>query len=42
VSEAGKFITPELHDMYPFLNADELKAVADSAIRIRAETYGKS
>lgn len=36
VDENGKFITPELDDMYPFHPPAELKAVADSALTIRA------
>jgi acetolactate synthase-1/2/3 large subunit len=36
VDEYGKFSTPELDDMHPFLPAAELKAVADSALAIRA------
>jgi acetolactate synthase-1/2/3 large subunit len=38
VDENGKFITPELDDMHPFLPPAELRAVADSALRIRATT----
>lgn len=36
VDENGKFITPELDDMHPFLAPTELKAVSDSAKAIRA------
>ncbi len=36
VDESGKFVTPELDDMHPFLDPVELKAVADSASAIRA------
>jgi acetolactate synthase-1/2/3 large subunit len=31
VDEHGRFLTPELDDMHPFLPADELQAVRDSA-----------
>ncbi|RTL42083.1 MAG: thiamine pyrophosphate-binding protein [Burkholderiales bacterium] len=31
VDEQGRFLTPELDDMHPFLPADELQAVRDSA-----------
>lgn len=37
VDEQGKFVTPELDDMYPFLAPDTLKAVRESARSIRAE-----
>jgi acetolactate synthase-1/2/3 large subunit len=36
VDENGKFSTPELDDMHPFLPPSELKSVADSALTIRA------
>jgi len=36
VDEGGQFITPELDDMHPFLDRDELKLVSDSANAIRA------
>ena len=36
VDENGKFITPELDDMHPFLPLGELRAVADSALAIRS------
>jgi acetolactate synthase-1/2/3 large subunit len=36
VDENGKFSTPELDDMHPFLPPTELKAVADSALTIRS------
>ena len=36
VDENGKFITPELDDMHPFLPPAELKAVAESALAIQA------
>jgi acetolactate synthase-1/2/3 large subunit len=36
VDENGKFITPELDDMHPFLDPTELKFVADSARAIQA------
>ncbi len=36
VDENGKFVTPELDDMHPFLDPVELKAVADSARAIQA------
>lgn len=38
VDENGKFSTPELDDMHPFLPHGELKAVADSALTIQATT----
>ncbi len=37
VGEDGKFITPELDDMHPFLKPGEVQAVAASAARIRAQ-----
>ncbi len=36
VDEGGQFITPELDDMHPFLDRDELKLISDSAKAIRA------
>jgi acetolactate synthase-1/2/3 large subunit len=36
VDENGKFITPELDDMHPFLERAELQLVAKSALAIRA------
>jgi acetolactate synthase-1/2/3 large subunit len=36
VDENGKFITPELDDMHPFLERAELQSVAKSALAIRA------
>jgi acetolactate synthase-1/2/3 large subunit len=36
VDENGKFITPELDDMHPFLDPTELQAVSDSAQAIKA------
>jgi acetolactate synthase-1/2/3 large subunit len=36
VDENGKFTTPELDDMHPFLPPTELKAVAKSALAIRS------
>lgn len=36
VDESGKFVTPELDDMHPFLDPAELKAVAASARAIQA------
>jgi len=36
VDENGKFSTPELDDMHPFLDPSELKRVADSAFAVRA------
>jgi len=38
VDENGKFITPELDDMHPFLERAELQSVAKSALAIRATT----
>lgn len=38
VDEYGKFVTPELDDMHPFLDPAEIRAVADSAGLIRAVT----
>lgn len=38
VDEKGKFVTPELDDMHPFLERAELQAVSDSASAIRALT----
>ena len=39
VDEKGKFITPELDDMHPFLERDELQSVSASASIIRAVTF---
>lgn len=36
LDENGKFITPELDDMHPFLERAELQSVAKSALAIRA------
>ncbi len=36
VDENGKFSTPELDDMHPFLPPTELRAIADSALTIRS------
>jgi acetolactate synthase I/II/III large subunit len=36
VDESGKFVTPELDDMHPFLDLTELQAVSDSAQAIKA------
>ena len=36
VDENGKFVTPELDDMHPFLDRAELQSVAESAAAIRA------
>jgi len=36
VDEHGKFVTPELDDMHPFLDPLELKSVADSARDVQA------
>lgn len=36
VDENGRFTTPELDDMHPFLSRVELRAVAESALTIRA------
>jgi acetolactate synthase-1/2/3 large subunit len=36
VDENGKFVTPELDDMHPFLDPTELKRVAESASAIRS------
>lgn len=38
VDETGKFVTPELDDMHPFLERDELQSVSASASIIRAVT----
>ena len=38
VDENGKFVTPELDDMHPFLERDELLSVAESASAIRSVT----
>jgi acetolactate synthase-1/2/3 large subunit len=38
VDEQGKFITPELDDMHPFLPENELDAVRTQAQSIRATT----
>jgi acetolactate synthase-1/2/3 large subunit len=40
VDETGKFVTPELDDMHPFLERAELLAVADSASAIRSLALG--
>lgn len=39
VDENGKFVTPELDDMHPFLPAEEVQAVRTSAMDIRALTH---
>jgi acetolactate synthase-1/2/3 large subunit len=36
VDEDGKFVTPELDDMHPFLERAEFQSVSDSASVIRA------
>lgn len=36
VDEQGRFVTPELDDMYPFLDAAEVQRVRDSALVVRA------
>jgi acetolactate synthase-1/2/3 large subunit len=38
VDENGKFVTPELDDMHPFLERAELQSVSESASAIRAMT----
>lgn len=39
VDELGKFISPELDDMYPFLPKSELMEVRDSALKIRSSFH---
>jgi acetolactate synthase I/II/III large subunit len=39
VDENGKFVTPELGDMHPFLDRDELQAVNASASAVRAAPF---
>lgn len=41
VDESGKFVTPELDDMYPFLDPDVIKGVRQSANSIRAGSYNE-
>ena len=36
VDENGRFVTPELDDMHPFLDPDELRSVRDEAALIRS------
>ena len=36
VDEQGKFVTPELDDMHPFLDPAELRRVRDEALAVRA------
>jgi acetolactate synthase-1/2/3 large subunit len=38
VDAQGQFVTPELDDMYPFLDAATVQAIRDDAARIRALT----
>jgi acetolactate synthase I/II/III large subunit len=38
VDESGKIVTPELDDMFPFLNPDEIRSVRESALQIRSIT----
>ncbi|NHC07260.1 thiamine pyrophosphate-binding protein [Azonexus fungiphilus] len=40
VDETGKFISPALDDMYPFLPTEELNAIRQSAKEIRANAKG--
>jgi acetolactate synthase-1/2/3 large subunit len=37
VDEQGRFVTPELDDMHPFLATNELEAVRSSASQLHAE-----
>ena len=37
----GKFATPELDDMFPFLSSDEVASVRNEGHAIRAHTIGK-
>jgi acetolactate synthase-1/2/3 large subunit len=39
VDENGKFVTPELDDMHPFLEREELQLVSASASAIRAMAF---
>ncbi len=39
VDENGKFVTPELDDMHPFLDRDQLQLVSASARAVRAVAY---
>jgi acetolactate synthase-1/2/3 large subunit len=40
IDDKGRFLTPELDDLFPFLEADELKAIHDSAAEIRSQPRG--
>lgn len=37
VDEQGRFLTPELDDLHPFLPPEDLQAIRDSAQRVRAD-----
>lgn len=37
VDEQGKFVTPELDDMYPFLDSDEVRRVRSQAVKVTAD-----
>lgn len=37
IDEQGRFHTPELDDLFPFLPAEELQAIRDSALAVRAD-----
>jgi len=34
IDENGKFVTPELDDMHPFLDAEEIQKIRTSALQI--------
>jgi acetolactate synthase-1/2/3 large subunit len=40
VDEQGRFLTPELDDLHPFLPSEELQAIRDSAQQVRAGLPG--
>jgi acetolactate synthase-1/2/3 large subunit len=37
IDDKGRFLTPELDDLFPFVAAHELKAIHDSAAEIRSQ-----
>jgi acetolactate synthase-1/2/3 large subunit len=41
IDDNGRFLTPELDDLFPFLAADELKAIHESAAAIRSKPKGE-
>jgi acetolactate synthase-1/2/3 large subunit len=38
IDENGKFVTPELDDMHPFLDAEEIKRIRASALQIGTDS----